>query len=82
MKRSKWSFLNFSSLNVHGDLQAVFDTDPPQSVLDQIEEEDELEDAILENSFAATANKDLVNRELSPGSSVQRRRRFSSVWRG
>jgi hypothetical protein len=82
MKRSKWSFFNFSSLNVHGDLQAVFDTDPPQSVLDQIEEEDELEDAILENSFAATANKDLVDRELSPGSSVPRRRRFSSVWRG
>lgn len=79
MKRSKWLFLNFSSLNVHGDLQAVFDTDPPQSMLDQIEEEDELEGAILENSFAATANKDLVNRELSPGNNVQRRRRFSSV---
>ena len=79
MKRSKWLFLNFSSLSVHGDLQAVFDTDPPQSVLDQIEE-DELEDAILENSFAATANKGLLSRELSPGSSVQKRRRFSSVW--
>ena len=79
MKRSKWLFLNFSSLSVHGDLQAVFDTDPPQSVLDQIEE-DELEDAILENSFAATANKGLISRELSPGSGVQKRRRFSSVW--
>ncbi|OCL14854.1 hypothetical protein AOQ84DRAFT_330351 [Glonium stellatum] len=81
MKHGKASFFNFSSFNVHGDLQAVFDTDPPQSVIDQIEEEDEIEDAILENSFAAAANKD-ISREISPATGTQRRRRFSSVWQG
>ncbi|OCK86148.1 hypothetical protein K432DRAFT_316847 [Lepidopterella palustris CBS 459.81] len=79
-KRSRFSFFDFSTFSVHGDIQAVFDEDPPQSLIDKIEEEDELEDAILENSFAAQAQ-----REMSPASGNgmgRRRRRFSSVWQG
>jgi hypothetical protein len=77
-KREKPWWWRLSGFNAHGDIQAVFENDPPQSVVDMIEEEDEIEDAILENSFAAAAQ-----REVSPGNSNGvRRRRFSSVWQG
>lgn len=74
-KRVKWGF--WSNFNVHADIQAVFEEEPPQEVLDKIEEEDDLEDAILENSFAG-----LRDRSMSPGSvrPRRRRRRLSSVW--
>ncbi len=36
------SFWDFSRFSVHGDIQAVFETDPPQSVLDDIAEQDDL----------------------------------------
>ncbi|KAF2815051.1 uncharacterized protein BDZ99DRAFT_566953 [Mytilinidion resinicola] len=74
LKKGKESWWSLSSFNVHADIQAVFESEPPQSVVDRIEEEDEIEDAILENSFAAA-------REASPATQV-RRRRFSSVWQG
>jgi hypothetical protein len=63
-------------------LQAVFEEEPPDNVLQKIEEEDDLEDAILENSFAATSGAD--RRSISPGSAMteRRRRRLSSVWPG
>jgi hypothetical protein len=34
----KVAFWDFSRFSVHGDIQAVFDTEPPQSVLDEIAE--------------------------------------------
>jgi hypothetical protein len=34
----KLAFWDFSRFSVHGDIQAVFDTEPPQSVLDEIAE--------------------------------------------
>lgn len=74
-KGVSWGFWN--SFSVHADLQSVFDEDPPQEMVNKIEEEDELEDAILENSFAGVAS-----RSMSPGSMVTRRRRLSSVWQG
>lgn len=76
-KRSKWSFWNWSNFSVHADLQAVFDEEPPQDFIDKIEEEDELEDAILENSFAGARS-----RSISPNAVMPRRRRLSSVWHG
>lgn len=74
-RRSKWSF--WSNFSVHADLQNVFDEEPPQEVMDRIEEEDDLEDAVLENSFAGA-----ISRSISPGSVMTRRRRLSSVWQG
>jgi hypothetical protein len=35
-------FWNFSRFSVHGDIQAVFETEPPRSVLEDIAEEDDL----------------------------------------
>ncbi|KAF2731073.1 hypothetical protein EJ04DRAFT_472594, partial [Polyplosphaeria fusca] len=78
-KRSKWDFWNWSGFNVHADLQAVFDEDPPREVVDAIEAEDELEEAILENSFGGN---EMRSRSVSPGNAVIRRRRLSSVWQG
>lgn len=84
-KRSTWIFdggwWKWSKMSPHADLQAVFEEEPPSDIVQQIEEEDDLEDAILENSFAGTnANGD--KRSISPGSAIQRRRRLSSVWPG
>jgi hypothetical protein len=36
------TFWDFSRFSVHGDIQAVFETEPPQSVLDEIAEEDDI----------------------------------------
>jgi hypothetical protein len=48
-RRSFWAFKK--AFDVHSDIQAVFDAEPPDSVLQRIEEVDELDDAVLENSF-------------------------------
>ncbi|KAJ4291015.1 hypothetical protein N0V90_010211 [Kalmusia sp. IMI 367209] len=78
-KRGKWVFWN--TFNVHAEIQEVFDEEPPQEVLLRIEEEDDLEDAILENSFAGMAG--VRSRSMSPGSAnAPRRRRLSSVFQG
>ncbi|KAL9106744.1 MAG: hypothetical protein Q9227_008243 [Pyrenula ochraceoflavens] len=39
--RRRLAFWTFSRFSIHGDIQAVFDTEPPQSVLDEIEDMDE-----------------------------------------
>lgn len=39
--KMKISFWDFSRFSVHADIQAVFDSDPPQSVLDEISEAEE-----------------------------------------
>ena len=73
LKRPKTSIFNFSHFTVHGDIHAVFDAEPPQALLDEIEEEDELDDDILEVGITR-------NRSVSPGLAGRaRRRRWSSV---
>lgn len=39
------------AFSVHGDIQQVFDHEPPQEIVDEIEEEEDLENAVLEHSF-------------------------------
>lgn len=84
-KRSKaladGGFWSWSKMSPHADLQAVFEDEPPPDVVQKIEEEDDLEDYILENSFAPI-NATGVSRSISPGSAMTRRRRLSSVWPG
>ncbi|RDI83920.1 Serine palmitoyltransferase 1 [Venturia inaequalis] len=79
VKRNKSGF--FSSFSVHGDIQAVFDAEPPDAVLRELEEEDEIDEDILEMGVGR-------NRSISPGramslstgnGSMGRRRRWSSV---
>ena len=83
-RRSKWlfdgGFWSWSKMSPHADLQAVFEEEAPQEIIQRIEEEDDLEDAILENSFAGGLAGD--RRSISPGSVLTRRRRLSSVWPG
>ncbi|KAL5121074.1 hypothetical protein ACEQ8H_000925 [Pleosporales sp. CAS-2024a] len=86
-KRASWlsdsNFWKWSRMSPHADLQAVFDEEPPQDVVQRIEEEDDLEDAILENSFATAAHHvHGGSRSISPGSAMTRRRRLSSIWPG
>ncbi|KAE9967679.1 hypothetical protein EG328_008053 [Venturia inaequalis] len=58
VKRNKSGF--FSSFSVHGDIQAVFDAEPPDAVLRELEEEDEIDEDILEMGVGR-------NRSISPG---------------
>lgn len=67
-------------MSPHADLQAVFEEEAPAEIIQRIEEEDDLEDAILENSFAGAISTD--RRSISPGSVLTRRRRLSSAWPG
>jgi hypothetical protein len=63
----------WAQLSVHADINAVFDAEPPESMIKEIEEEDILDDDFLDVGIAR-------NRSISPGSADQiRRRRFSSV---
>ena len=73
------NFWNFSRFSVHGDLHAVFETDPPQSVLDEIAEEDDLHggdgpgkalNAALEDQFPSAPSP----RHLSPKGGVNQRK--------
>lgn len=71
VKRHKTGF--FKQFSVHGDIQAVFDVEPPQDIVEEIEEEDVLDDDVLDVGIAR-------NRSVSPGTSVPRARarRWSS----
>ena len=42
--RSRLSFWDFSRFSVHGDIQAVFDAEPPTSIFEEVSDQDELED--------------------------------------
>jgi hypothetical protein len=70
-------FWDFSGFSVHGDIQAVFETEPPRSVLDDIAEEDDLHRtdtsgrtiyAALEDQFPGIQTP----RHQSPGGSPKR----------
>jgi hypothetical protein len=78
LKRSRSSvFLPFSSGFVaHRDLSEVFDVEPPQSMVDEIEEEDVIDDDVLDFGYAQQGRA----RSTSPGEAQAiRRRRLSSV---
>lgn len=62
----------FAQFAVHGDIQAVFETEPPESMVKELEEED-IDDGVLDFGIARS-------RSISPNTASRlRRRRFSSV---
>lgn len=67
---SLWNFPGFSP---HGDIQAVLNADPPQAIVDKIEEIDILSDDALENEFNTRSTNEVI-----PRSDLRRRRRLSS----
>ncbi|KAF2144728.1 uncharacterized protein K452DRAFT_222499 [Aplosporella prunicola CBS 121167] len=86
MRPRKFSIWNWSRFSVHGDIQAVFETELPQAVLETIEERDELEEdawAAAHTGFTGTgAGGGLFRDHASPQVSPQTgpvRRRFSSI---
>ena len=65
----------WAQLSVHADIKAVFDAEPPDSMVKEIEEEDCVDDDILDVGINRA-------RSISPGTADQlrrRSRRFSSV---
>jgi hypothetical protein len=63
----------WAQLSVHADIQAVFDAEPPESMIKEIEEEDCVDDDVLDVGISR-------NRSISPGSAdLVRRRRLSSI---
>lgn len=77
---------------MHADLKAVFDEEPPRSVVERIEESDDGEEEVLENSFrerGGSVEGGGLSAEGSRSASGSRgggvgvrRRRLSSVWQG
>jgi hypothetical protein len=52
------NFWDFTRLKVHGDIQAVFETEPPRSLLEDIAEEDDLHDVEVPGRTLHTALED------------------------
>ena len=72
IKRNRQGGL-WAQLSVHADIKAVFDAEPPESMVKEIEEENCVDDDVLDVGISR-------NRSISPGSADQiRRRRFSSI---
>lgn len=76
------SFWDISRFSVHGDIQAVFETEPPESVLDAIAEEDDLQGpnatgkalhAALEDQFPSMGSPVHRSPKQSPATSKSRR---------
>jgi hypothetical protein len=78
LKRSASSLLDFSGFSVHRDLQDVFEYEPPQDMIDEIEEEDVLDDDMLAVGLGAGRNRSVSPGNIE-GTSVSRRRRLSST---
>jgi len=68
-----FSFWNFPGFSADGNTQAVFNVDPPQAIVDNIEEIDILSDDALENEFNTRQTNEVIL-----GLSLRRRRRLSS----
>ena len=68
--RSKLAFWGFSRFSVHGDIQAVFDTEPPQSTLNDISDANNfLDHDILDEEYPVAVNNkrpDGFNSSTSP----------------
>ena len=75
-KRSWRDVWDFSGFSVHGDLQAVFDIDTPQTVIDELEELDELLDEGLFGDAFSIFGKGGSRRVSNTGSTDVRWRRL------
>jgi hypothetical protein len=54
--KNKLAFWGLSRFSVHGDIQAVFDTEPPQSIVDEIDAEDHFNSDITQDLPVVSAN--------------------------
>jgi len=76
-KHRKAGWFNWSRFSPHGDIQAVFDVEPPQSFIEEIEAGDDLDTDALTLGFISEGRgggmSDAGDRSVSPG-----RQRFRS----
>ena len=75
--RPKLNFWDFSRFSVHRDIQAVFDSDPPQSILDEISEAEENPDpgslAVPSINFNGKAAKRSESHHIVPTKTAKRK---------
>ena len=77
--KTKLSLWDFSRFSVHADIQAVFDSDPPQSVLDEISEaEDDLNPGSLAVPSIVFPSKAANGRKVSPKKTAKRKDSMSA----
>lgn len=79
-KRSTWRFWSWSHFSVHGDIQAVFDAEPPQALVDEIEATDMLNDDILDHGFHRHHPHHSPPRSEGAWSEIRRRRWSTAEW--
>ena len=72
--RSRFSFWNFSRFSVHGDIQAVFDTEPPASIFEETSDDDELNDPVPE-----AGRRSSLHRKLNGTGSLRMPRKDSTA---
>jgi len=83
-KHRKAGWFNWSRFSPHGDIQAVFDLEPPQSLIEEIEADDDLDTDALTLGFLSEGRgggmSDAGDRSVSPGRQTfrSRSRRVSS----
>jgi hypothetical protein len=82
-RQGMWANLSgYAGFTAHRDLNEVFDVDPPQGMVDEIEEEDVIDDDFLEAAYqgAIGGSAGGRTRSRSPKAMLEeRRRRLSSV---
>ncbi|KAK7543575.1 hypothetical protein IWX49DRAFT_328964 [Phyllosticta citricarpa] len=71
-KRRKFSLWNWAGFSVHGDIQAVFETEIPTQVLEDIEELDEIEDEVPNWGGTAAGNGHQLRRATTFGGALRR----------
>ena len=75
--KPKLYFWDLSRFSVHADIQAVFDTDPPQSILDEISEVEESHEqgtlSVPSINFDGSATKKPKGRQRSPTKIAKRK---------
>ena len=78
-KHRRRLFWDFSRFSVHGDIEAVFEDEPPQSVLDEIGEGgDDVDFDLLHSGFQAATQRKSSNNGVLPGSQDRDRDRDRS----
>ena len=81
--QTKLRFWDFPRFSVHADIQAVFDSDPPQSILDEISEAEENPNprslAVPSISFDGKAGNESESHQTDPAKTARRKDSMATI---